>query len=115
MAGPDIFRSLAEIEVECGVEAVDLGDRLGVCCIVLLALHKWFYVMRRNQLHLMTKPNHLAGPFHVRPLNAEPDRTLAITKGADGVEVDNAKVVAADIVTDNGIVHAIDTVLLPSK
>ena len=57
----------------------------------------------------------LAGPFHVRTLKAKPDRTLAITKGADGVTVDNAKVVKADIMTDNGIIHVIDTVLLPSK
>jgi uncharacterized surface protein with fasciclin (FAS1) repeats len=57
----------------------------------------------------------LAGPFHVRTLKAKPDRTLAITKGAGGVTVDNATVVKADIMTDNGIIHVIDTVLLPSK
>jgi uncharacterized surface protein with fasciclin (FAS1) repeats len=57
----------------------------------------------------------LAGPFHVRTLKSTPDRTLAITKGADGVTVDNAKVITADIMTDNGIIHVIDTVLLPSK
>ena len=48
-------------------------------------------------------------------LKAKPDRTLAITKGAGGVSVDNAKVVKADVMTDNGIIHVIDTVLLPSK
>lgn len=57
----------------------------------------------------------LEGPFHVRTLKATADRTLAISKGADGVSVDNAKVVKADIVADNGIIHVIDTVLLPSK
>jgi uncharacterized surface protein with fasciclin (FAS1) repeats len=57
----------------------------------------------------------LAGPFHVRTLKATPDRTLAITKNADGVTVDNAKVIKADIMTDNGIIHVIDTVMLPSK
>ena len=57
----------------------------------------------------------LAGPFHVRTLKSGGDRTLAISKGAGGVTVDNAKVVKADIVTDNGIIHVIDTVLLPSK
>ena len=46
---------------------------------------------------------------------AKPDRTLAITKGAGGVTVDNANVIKADIMTDNGIIHVIDTVLLPSK
>lgn len=57
----------------------------------------------------------LAGPFHVRTLKANPDRTLAITKGASGVTVDNAKVIKADIMTDNGIIHVIDAVMLPSK
>lgn len=31
----------------------------------------------------------------------------------DGVKIDNAKVVKADIVTKNGVIHVIDTVLLP--
>lgn len=57
----------------------------------------------------------LAGPFHVRTLKAEPDRVLAITKGSDGVTVDGAKVLQADIAADNGIIHVIDSVLLPSK
>ncbi|MBL8789015.1 MAG: fasciclin domain-containing protein [Rhizobiales bacterium] len=57
----------------------------------------------------------LSGPFHVRTLKSSGDRTLAISKGAGGVTVDNAKVVKADIGTDNGIIHVIDTVLLPSK
>ena len=57
----------------------------------------------------------LAGPFHVRTLKAKPDRTLAISKNADGVTVDNAKVIKADIMTDNGVIHVIDTVLIPSK
>lgn len=32
----------------------------------------------------------------------------------DGVMVDNANVVSADIVTDNGVIHVIDTVILPN-
>ena len=63
----------------------------------------------------LTSNEMLAGPFHVRTLKASPDRTLAITKDASGVTVDNAKVIKADIVTDNGVIHVIDTVLLPSK
>ncbi|MBJ05258.1 MAG: hypothetical protein CMP65_05110 [Flavobacteriales bacterium] len=31
----------------------------------------------------------------------------------NGVMIDNAMVTAADIVTDNGVVHVIDAVLLP--
>jgi len=33
--------------------------------------------------------------------------------GKDGVMVDNAKVIKADIVTDNGVIHVIDTVIMP--
>ena len=33
---------------------------------------------------------------------------------ADGVKVDNAKVVATDIVASNGVIHVIDTVILPN-
>ena len=57
----------------------------------------------------------LAGPFHVRTLKGSGDRVLAITKGAGGVTVDNATVVKADIMADNGIIHVIDTVMLPSN
>jgi uncharacterized surface protein with fasciclin (FAS1) repeats len=57
----------------------------------------------------------LEGPFHVRTLKSGGDRTLAISKSASGVTVDNASVVKADIMTDNGIIHVIDTVMLPSR
>jgi uncharacterized surface protein with fasciclin (FAS1) repeats len=57
----------------------------------------------------------LPGPFHVRTLKGSGDRTLAVSKGAGGVTVDNANVVTADIMTDNGIIHVIDTVMLPSR
>ena len=33
--------------------------------------------------------------------------------GKDGVMVDNAKVIKADIVTDNGVIHVIDAVIMP--
>ena len=32
---------------------------------------------------------------------------------ADGVTIDNAKVLKADIAADNGVIHVIDTVVLP--
>jgi uncharacterized surface protein with fasciclin (FAS1) repeats len=34
-------------------------------------------------------------------------------KNGSGVTVDNANVVTADIVTDNGVIHVIDSVVLP--
>lgn len=38
---------------------------------------------------------------------------LAITVGTGGVMVNNAKVVATDIAASNGVIHVIDTVVLP--
>lgn len=33
----------------------------------------------------------------------------------NGVKVDNAKVVTADIVASNGVIHVVDTVLIPKS
>ena len=55
------------------------------------------------------------GPIHVRTLKAKGDRTLAIAKNMGGVMVDSANVVKADIMADNGVIHVIDTVMLPSN
>lgn len=35
--------------------------------------------------------------------------------GTDGVMVDNAKVTKADITADNGVIHVIDTVIMPKS
>ncbi|MEO8248977.1 MAG: fasciclin domain-containing protein [Burkholderiales bacterium] len=43
--------------------------------------------------------------------SVEGEKLTLATQG--GVTVDNAKVVKADIVVDNGVIHAIDTVLMP--
>ena len=40
--------------------------------------------------------------------------TLAIDARSGGVMVDNAKVVSADIAADNGVIHVIDTVVMPN-
>jgi len=56
-----------------------------------------------------------AGPIHVRTLKSGGDRLLAIAKGGSGVTVDEANVIQADIKTSNGIIHVIDTVMLPSN
>ncbi|MBV9081654.1 MAG: fasciclin domain-containing protein, partial [Acidobacteriaceae bacterium] len=39
--------------------------------------------------------------------------TLTIKSGADGVMVNNAHVIKADIAASNGVIHVIDAVLLP--
>jgi uncharacterized surface protein with fasciclin (FAS1) repeats len=41
-------------------------------------------------------------------------KNLTISLANGGVMVNNAKVVQADIVCSNGVIHAIDTVLMPS-
>ena len=40
-------------------------------------------------------------------------QTVTIKAGKGGVMVDNAKVTKTDIVTSNGVIHVIDTVILP--
>ena len=39
---------------------------------------------------------------------------LEINASSKGVMVENARVVSADIVADNGVIHVIDTVLMPN-
>jgi uncharacterized surface protein with fasciclin (FAS1) repeats len=53
--------------------------------------------------------------IHVRTLKQGGDRTLALTKSGSGVSVDGANVVSADIRADNGVIHVIDKVMLPSS
>lgn len=38
-----------------------------------------------------------------------------VVDATDGVKVNNAKVVSADVVASNGVIHVIDTVLMPPK
>lgn len=55
--------------------------------------------------------NSLAGKkTEVRTVEGE---ALAIDGTSGGVTVDNAKVVSADIAADNGVIHVIDTVVIP--
>lgn len=59
--------------------------------------------------------NQLPGrTIHIKTIKASGDRLLAITKNHSSVVVDGANVVTADIRTDNGIIHVIDKVMLPS-
>ncbi len=53
--------------------------------------------------------------IHVKTIKAGGDRTIAVTKSSSGVTVDGANVVAADIRADNGVIHVIDKVILPSN
>ena len=40
---------------------------------------------------------------------------VVVTINANGVFIDNAQVTVADLIADNGVVHVIDAVLLPSS
>lgn len=41
-------------------------------------------------------------------------KKIKVSKQDDGVQVDKAKVVKTDIVASNGVIHVIDTVLIPN-
>jgi uncharacterized surface protein with fasciclin (FAS1) repeats len=47
-------------------------------------------------------------------VNTVQGSTLAVDARGGGVMVDNAKVVSADVVADNGVIHVIDAVVLPN-
>lgn len=42
-------------------------------------------------------------------------QSIKIAAGKDGVMIDNAKVVTTDIVASNGVIHVIDSVILPKE
>ncbi len=53
--------------------------------------------------------------IHVRTIKASGDRLLRVTKSRNGVTVDGANVVSANIRASNGVIHVIDKVMLPSS
>ena len=60
--------------------------------------------------------NQLPGrTIHVKTIKAAGDKMLSVSKSANGVTVDGANVVAADIKASNGIIHVIDKVMLPES
>ncbi len=52
--------------------------------------------------------------IHVKTIKAGGDKMLSVNKSNSGVTVDEATVVSADIKADNGVIHVIDKVMLPS-
>jgi uncharacterized surface protein with fasciclin (FAS1) repeats len=56
-----------------------------------------------------------SGTSEVTTIKAAGDQTIAVEKGSGGVTVDGAKVIQADIKADNGVVHVIDKVMLPTN
>jgi len=53
--------------------------------------------------------------IQVETLKDSGDKTITLSKTGTGVTVDEANVVAADIRAENGIIHVIDKVMLPSN
>jgi uncharacterized surface protein with fasciclin (FAS1) repeats len=47
------------------------------------------------------------------PLKTVQGQTLKVEVSSMGVQVDNAKVIKADVMASNGVIHVIDTVLMP--
>jgi uncharacterized surface protein with fasciclin (FAS1) repeats len=54
-------------------------------------------------------------PTHVRTLKSGGDRSIRVVRSHGRVHVDNARVVSANIKADNGVIHVINRVLLPSS
>lgn len=54
------------------------------------------------------------GKTEVKTMKEGGDAMIEVMKDANGVTVDGAKVVQADIAADNGVIHVIDKVILPS-
>ncbi len=55
-----------------------------------------------------------SGSSEVTTLKADGDKTVTVTKSDSGVMVDGANVISADIAATNGVIHVIDTVVLPT-
>jgi uncharacterized surface protein with fasciclin (FAS1) repeats len=53
------------------------------------------------------------GSQEVKTIKEGGDNMIEVVKSADGVMVDGAKVVTADVAADNGVIHVIDSVILP--
>ena len=68
--------------------------------------------VRKTQKSLNMLPSRTV---HVRTIKNQGDRLLRVTRTRSGVTVDGAKVVTADIAADNGVIHVIDKVMMPTS
>jgi len=55
----------------------------------------------------------MAADVKAGPVKTVEGSSLTVTIAAGKVKVDNANVIKTDIVTDNGVIHVIDSVLMP--
>lgn len=75
-------------------------------------------LMDKNKLTAVLTYHVVAGKIQSKDIKPGKVKTvqgseLTIAKTNGGVTVDTAKVTAADIIADNGVIHVIDTVLMP--
>lgn len=100
----DAFAALPAGTVESLLEPENRDD-----LVAILSYHVLPRELASNQLPGRT--------IHIRTIKQGGDRLLAIQKDArtGAVVVDGANVVAADIRAENGIIHVIDQVMLPSS
>ncbi len=100
----EAFAALPAGTVESLLEPENRDD-----LVAILSYHVLPRELASNQLPGRT--------IHIKTIKAGGDRLLAIEKNAHtgAVVVDGANVVAADIRADNGIIHVIDAVMLPSS
>lgn len=100
----DAFAALPDGTVESLLEPEN-RDQLAA----ILSYHVLPRELASNQLPGRT--------IHIRTIKSGGDRLLAIEKDAHtgAVVVDGANVISADIQADNGIIHVIDRVMLPSS
>lgn len=56
----------------------------------------------------------MAADVKTGPAKTVQGKSVSLKSGGGGVTVDAARVVMADIVTDNGVIHVIDSVIIPN-
>jgi len=66
-------------------------------------------------VHHVVSGRHSLGKNHAhgRPLKSLSGQTIGITINSEGKYVDNVQIVEGDILCKNGLIHIVDTVLLP--
>ena len=91
------------------VLAVDIAleDRLVICGEHLLN----GLLVARHQID--AKPVGKGDQVAPGPVKTVEGQSLMVTEAGGAVMVDNAKVVKTDIVASNGVIHVIDSVILP--
>ena len=94
-------------EVTDGAVEISLKEENKDKLVAVLSYHVLTRELASNQLP--------GGAVHIRTIKSGGDRTLVLAKSSFGIAADDANVVAAEIKADNGVIHVIDQVMLPSK